>query len=964
VFCQYALTGKVLDEKTKKPVEYAYITLVEKELWTTSNEKGEFLIQNIAKGKASVSVSCLGYVKKTFELNISGDTTGLVLYLPEDNLLLSEVVITAKSKREEVTTSYIIDRTGLDHLQMLSVTDAMSLLPGGQTNTTLHLATSTPQTIAIRSRSGENGNPSFGTAIEVDGVRLSNNATFSTSGIDTRNIASNNISSLEVITGIPSVEYGDMTNGVVKINTRKGKSPFIVEMATQPNTKQISLNKGFAIGNEAGVLNVSTEYTKSIADLASPYTSYDRKALSFSYANTFNKKNGQPVSLESGITGNIGGYDNHQDPDLFSQAYSKAKDNTFRSHLKANWLLNKTWITNVEASGTVGYTDNLTASNTNKSSSVAIPAIHGKEEGYFAARRYEEDPNAAVSLILPETGYWYQLAYTDSKPLHVTSHLKARWMHTFGEIDNNVLLGTEFSSSGNKGKGDYYEDMSKVTDNWRAYRYDQLPFMKNVAWYVEEKMTIPINESQLQLVAGIRSDNTLIHQSIYGTASSFSPRFNAKYTFWKNKDQFVKKLVFRAGWGKAVKLPSFEVLFPRPYYSDMPAFSDGTDSNGIPFYAYYIRPYATVYTPELQWQYNKQTELGIEMKLKGVYITLSAYDNKMMNAYTTSTNYTPFTYKLTMPLPENFPIARENRIYNIDPKTGIVTISDKTGQHADETLAYKERKTFKSHTTYINGSPSVRRGLEWALDFDKIQALQTSFRIDGNYHYYRGTDETTSAYTPSVNGADGNPYQYVGFYVGGHNAGNGMETKRLSSNLTLTTHIPAIRLIVSLRVEGAFYHASQNLSEYKGEQRGFLLAGKEDYFPSATGGSIYNRNRFTGLYPQYYVSHDDMETQIPFAEALADAYKNNRPLFNELVNLVVKPNTDYYFNESKISGYYSANISITKEISDIASISFYATNFTNNMQVVRSSSNNVHYAIYESGYIPKFYYGLSLRLKL
>jgi hypothetical protein len=420
----------------------------------------------------------------------------------------------------------------------------------------------------------------------------------------------------------------------------------------------------------------------------------------------------------------------------------------------------------------------------------------------------------------------------------------------------------------------------------------------------------------------------------------------------------------RAGWGKAVKLPSFEVLFPRPYYSDMPIFSDGTDSNGIPFYAYYIRPYSAVYNPELQWQYSKQTELGVEVNLKGVNITLSAYDNKIMNAYSASTDYTPFTYKFTSPLPENFPIVRENRIYNIDQNTGIVTISDKTGQHADETLAYKNRKTFKSKTTYINGSPVVRRGLEWTLDFDKIQALQTSFRIDGNYYYYRSTNEKTSAYTLSVNGADGNPYQYVGYYAGGHNASNGTETKRLNSNLTVTTHIPTIRLIVSLRVEGTFYNYSQNLSEYNGAQRGFLLDGKEDYFPSATGGSIYNRNQFTGLYPLYYSSHDDMETKIPFAEAFTDAYKNNRPLYNELVNLVMKSNTDYYFNTNKISGFYSANISITKEISNIASISFNATNFTNNMQIVRSSSNNVHYSVYESGYIPRFYYGLSLRLKL
>jgi hypothetical protein len=293
MFCQHSVSGKVLDEKTKQPVEYASLVLVEKDLWAVTNEKGEFLIQHISQGKASFAVSCLGYAPKTFELNVRSSLSGIVFYLPENNLSLKEVTVTAKRK-EDMTTSYVIDQTGLEHLQMLNVGDAMSLLPGAQTNTTLHNAVNTPQTIAIRSMSGENGNPTFGTAIEVDGVRLSSNATFkpenSTSiiGTDTRNIASGNISSIEVITGIPSVEYGDMTGGIVKINTRKGKSPWMVEMATKPNTKQLSLNKGFALGSHHGILNASAEYTQSIADLASPYTSYDRNALSLSYSNTFN----------------------------------------------------------------------------------------------------------------------------------------------------------------------------------------------------------------------------------------------------------------------------------------------------------------------------------------------------------------------------------------------------------------------------------------------------------------------------------------------------------------------------------------------------------------------------------------------------------------------------------------------------------------------------------------------------
>lgn len=87
-------------------------------------------------------------------------------------------------------------------------------------------------------------------------------------------------------------------------------------------------------------------------------------------------------------------------------------------------------------------------------------------------------------------------------------------------------------------------------------------------------------------------------------------------------------------------------------------------------------------------------------------------------------------------------------------------------------------------------------------------------------------------------------------------------------------------------------------------------------------------------------------------------------LYNELAKLVSVTNNDYLFDANRVSGYYSANISITKEINDIASLSFNATNFTNNMQLVKTSDTGFYTTTFKSGYIPNFYYGLSLRLKI
>jgi outer membrane cobalamin receptor len=961
--CQYSLSGKILEAGTDNPVEYASLEIGDHGLWAVTDEKGAFFLKNVSGNEIRVTVSCLGYAKKTFDVKVTGNMRDLVFYLQQNNLALEEVVITAKSKSDEIATSYVIDRAGLDHLQMSGVADAMSLLPGRQTNRNLHLASGV-QRLAIRGATGEMGNSTFGTAVEADGVRLSDNAVFnagSTSsigeiyGIDTRNIATHNIESIEIITGIPSVEYGDLSNGVVKINSRKGKSPLLVELATKPNTKQVSVSKGFDLKHNAGVLNASIEYAKSISEQASPYTSYGRNSLSLIYENTFNKQN-QPLTLTAGIAGNAGGYDDHADPDSFRETYSKVKDNTLRGNLKLNWLLNKPWITHAELSATVSYSDNLTTEKDNKSSSSSIAAIHGLEEGYFVAQKYDEHPDAPVVLI--PAGYWYQTAYTDSKPLNYTVKLKAKWAKKFHTVQSNLMLGTDFTASGNKGKNLYYDDLRNTPD-WREYRYDQVPFMNTVSAYLEEKLDIALGKSMLKLMAGLRSDITLIKNSAYGTVGSLSPRFNAKY--------ITGKFSVHAGWGKAVKLPSFSVLYPSPAYSDKLAFAPGAMSDGTIFYAYYLRPYVPKYNPDLKRQYNQQAEIGFEARLKGVNISTTFYKNKLKNSYTTSTEYTPFEYKYTDPKQlESSIIPSGNRIYSIDRTEGIVTVSDKSGQYPDEMLAYREMKTFKSTGMYINGSPSTQSGIDWVIGFDKIEAIMTSVRLDGSYYHYKGVEETITAYSPvSQIMKDGNPYKYVGYYAGTSSVSNGSEKKNFTTNLTLATHIPAIRMIFSLRLEGTLYNYTQNLSEYSGGQRSFALDDRAGYFPANDNPSgIYNSDRYTGIYPLYYTSYEDMNTKIPFAEKFAWARDNDQELYNELAKLVGKSNTDYYFNANTLSAYYSANISVTKEIGDHVSMTFNAINFLNNTQLIRSGNRDSETTIYGTSYIPKFYYGLTLRIKI
>ncbi len=961
----FTLSGTVTDKKDNQPIEFATVAINEQALWGITNSKGKFTIKKLSKGKITITTISLGYVKNTMEINVDKDIDNLKIELTMDNLALEEVVVTAKHKQSSACTSYKINRNALNHIQVINASDVQSLLPGGQTNKNMTLLSNSP--FSLRSEAGgELGTPSFGTAIEVDGVRLNNNESFNkySKSADVRAISSTNIESVEILTGVTSVENGDLETGVVKIKTRKGKSPYKIEATTNMNTKLIAINKGFSLGKKGGVINTSFEHAKSISNLMSPYTSYKRNSLSLNYSKSLNIAD-NPLLCSAGIAGNIGGYNSESDPDFFAETFKKQKHNTIRANIKLKYLPNLPWITNIHFFTSVTYANKLFTEQKRKSSSSSRPAIHTTEIGYFVGEKYADNPNS--NIILVEPGYWYEKSFDDSKPLHLKTKIKANLIKNIGKINSYTKIGADFSSSGDFGDGEYYETL-ELAPTWRPYKYKDVPFMNNLAGFAEEKITIPFgNKNTIQLKAGVRSDNTWIKESVYGNVNSLSPRFNFKYTK-SFTDKAIKKINAYASYGQNVKLPSFYVLHPTPSYHDLLVFAPGTMANGRVFYGFYTRPNEVIYNPNLQWQKSSLAELGFDIKVNKIYVSLSAYYRKTHNPFTRQYLYSPFTYKLTtQEALEHCPIPSGNRKYSIDQQTGIVTVTDITNTYAPQQLEYKELGEFKATSNHINGTPLHRLGLEWIVDFGKIKLLNTSFRIDGNYYYYKGTQENDQATNAGMNMSDGSPYKYISYYKGGYSITNGSINKHLRNNLTITKHIPKIRLIVSVRVESSIFEFHKPLSEYNGKQRGFVLDDKKDYFPSETKTDIYAGNQYVAIYPEYYVTFDDMNTKIPFAEKLKWAKEHDKALFNELVQMINKSNYLEFFNEDKVSAYFSANLNITKEIGDHVSISFNATNFFNNMGKVsytRYDRRSSLYAGKSGSEIPPFYYGMTVRIKV
>ncbi|MCM1300583.1 MAG: TonB-dependent receptor [Alistipes senegalensis] len=921
-FCN--VTGRILVEDSEIPIGEAVVEVPHHGLWAVSDKDGRFVVRGVPRGKTGFVISCLGYATTEVEVDVIAGMDGLDFHLPEENLALESVVVTAREVPDAMATSRTVGEKAIEHLQMVNASDISALLPGGKT-----VNPDLTQNLPFSLRDGgapSVGNASFGTAVEVDGVRLSTNASLGDmTGASTRNIASTNIESIEVITGVPSAEYGDISSGIVKLKTRKGRTPYTVTLATNPRTKQASFSKGFDLGGRNGVLNTNVEYTRATKNPTSPYTSYSRAGLSLNYHNTF----ARTVRFDFGLTGNLGGMNTKDDPDAPNGEWQKVKDDAVRAYTTVNWQPNRKGLTSLDFSVSVNYRNNHDRQRLHPITGTTTSAVHAMTQGYYFAD------------ILPSD--YFATKNIDSRELNYAAGLKASWLYSWGGVHSHTKLGVDWRAEGNVGDGEYYDDPATASNGYRPRPYTDIPYMHNLAAYLEEMLTLPIGSTTLQLMAGLRAEKTIIKHSDYKNTSNFSPRFNLKY-------RIADWLTVRAGWGITEKLPSFNILYPNPKYRDYEVFSHkyGEQMASV----YYTQPYSILYNPDLRWQRNRNSEVGVDFRAGQTRVSLVGYFNRTTHPYELSESYAPFTYR-TMQFPtsgnHNLSAIPANPIFKVDSQTGDLFVRDGDDPSTGWVqMEEKQRVTrFVQNTQQANGSPIDRMGLEFVVEFPRIQPIRTDLRLDGAYGYTHYVNDGEWCYTP--NSSTGNQFfPYVGIYpdTGGATITyNGRTTHRLDANLTATTHIPSIRMIISLRLEATLLRRQQNLSEWNGKPYAFNVS--EDGKTPADG-NIYDGNSYTAIWPVAYMDMDG--NRHPFTDA-----ERNDPAF---ASLMLRSGNAYHYRLSDYNPYFSANLSVTKEIGDHVSISFYANNFTNSRKYVRP------YAGGTGGiFTPEFYYGLTVRIK-
>lgn len=782
---QGVMRGLVTDKETQEPIIGATILdVVHNKPITVTDSEGKF---SIPKNKYhQIRISYIGYKPLT-----ATPTDNAHYELETEVSKLGDVVVTAQESRG-LTSASRIDRHAMEHLQPSSFSDLLELLPGGRSSDPV---LNTPNTIHLReagSGSAQYSTNSLGTQFMIDGAPISTNANmqyvsgawdsqstyrdFTNAGVDMRTLSTDDIESVEVVRGIPSVEYGDLTSGLVKIERRKGGKDVRVRLKADMDSKLFYLSKAFDWSARRLSLNLSADWLDAKADPRNKLENYKRLTLSARVNKTWESE-----KVSTTLSSNLdytGSFDNDKnDPEL---NYS-VEDSYKSAYNRMAWmgsltLKSKTnaWLKSMGLMLTTSYEKNTIERRRLVQLNRTTVAATNREEG-------ESD-----ATILP----WKYMAShkVDGQPFNIYAKLQAKLQVPTNKVANNLLIGLDWNVDKNYGDGQVYDPELPLYPGiaTRERKLSSIPANIRLASFAEEHITLPTAIGTFEMAAGVRATQMLnlprnyaMHGKIY-----FDPRLNIGYTLPRftimGKPSFFR---LAGGVGQHTKMPTVEQLFPDLLYIDfvqLNYFHENPDFRRVNLMTYIRDPR----NPNLQAARNLKWEVTADLNIGGNRLSVTYFRERMTSGFRQQTRYESFQYK--------------------EYDTSSIVGSTLTAPPALEDLTYIVVNELAGYSNYTNGSRTDKEGIEYTFETIRFPIILTRLTINGAWlrtHYRNSQLET---YRPSMV-IDNRSLQYVGLYK--DNDGNRRET--FNTNVTLDTDVPRLKLGFSVSAQFLWFTMTQ-----------------------------------------------------------------------------------------------------------------------------------------------------------
>lgn len=767
----YSISLTVTERDTHEAVVMGTVSVKPAGVMAVTDINGRATIENLPAGDYLLNITYVGYEALNHRVKLDRNLS-LKLQMTPTSLALKEVTVTAKQRESGASTSSVIGRQAIDHLQATSLADVMQLLPGQ-----LMDRPDLTQQQGLQLRTLQNNSTmAFGTSIVVDGMPMSNNGdvsqgTFSGTaftGTDLRQVSADNIEEVEVVRGIPSAEYGDLTSGLVVVHSKVGVTPWQVKAKINPGLQNYSIGKGLRLA-KAGIINANVDYAKAWGDPRQKTRSFGRYTANVGWGYDITRKWHADTKLRLMQAKDWSG----KDPDAVQDGTeSKAQTTSFGITHNGKLQMDLPLMRSLKY--TVGL--NLSKTDNRNTSYVAVssgllPILTARETGYYSV------PWKTTSYLA--TGI------TESRPGNIFLKVTDDFFLRRGKTVQSFKIGADYHYDWNSGKG-YYNEVDSLpyrpNSNGRPRPFDDIPGLHQLSLFAEDQFTYNFNKvNRLRINFGLRFTSLQPFSDLATTA--LSPRLNMAFTV-------AKWLDLRGGIGMNSKTPGLNHLYPDKKYID--DVVGNYTLAATPAYYTHTEVYDVERSRGLKNATTTKIEVGFDINLPhGRRLSVLAYQDRTPNGFEVAPDY--FTYT-----------------YNYFDESHVPAI---VGGQPDFSTGYAYQFTCFSTTGQLgNTNKTVNRGIEFDMDLGELKPLKTNLFFSGAWNETK-TDWSTRMNTTGVPASllTGTIYAGRGISPVRIVYPSGLDYTRLRrfvNTLRAVTHIPQLHMVASLTAQAIWHNST------------------------------------------------------------------------------------------------------------------------------------------------------------
>jgi len=789
VLAQNNFTIEVLNTKQEALSEVTVVLTngLERSVYFT-NATGKLELQ-VAKGMYQLEMMHIAYQTKSVSINVDRNFTAIYI-LDSSTNQLNEVYITAEEGKG-LSTKSVINRKAMEHLQPSSFADLMELLPGGLSKTP---NLTTTNVIRIRefgpSISGYSTS-ALGVQFVMDGNVLNSNMDMlqavredtsfiggaaskrnsNATGIDMRTISTNDIESVEIIRGIPTVSYGDLTSGLILINRKNGYTNWQARAKSDGFSKSFYVAKGFDV-TPTWTLNTSFDYLNALSDPRDLYESYKRINGSIRSRKKF-KIQEHKLVWNSNLDYSVNIDETKVDPDtgylktdfFKSQRQKISFSNNVELMFKPSSLVKRIKLTTNVNQGIEDIKQRVFVQYSGPTA-VSIATEEGINEGYFPALSFVSNTK------------------TEGRPININAKLETTLNFKTGILKHDTEAGIDYKYSYNFGRGEMYDLLTppSTSSTTRPRAYKDVPAYQNIAFFAGDRIKWQVANNSLEVYGGLRISKMLGMDKSYELSKKVyvEPRFIFQWGLPKLAlGSELLQIDITAGYGELYKQPTGLMLYPNKRYSDFTQLNFRPSNEEFQYVNFMT--YVDDFTNKnLVAAKNIKKEIRLDFNYAKHNFFITYFDENMPNGFRTASVFKKYAYKRYD--------ASGVDLTNLNSKPNI------------DDLPYEEREVFQSRSIRENGSGTHKTGIEFGYTSPRFKGINTRFSLTGAWFktIYKNTIPVHEKPNTSLAGSD---YMYVGIYTND----DGNKVSGMNYNFIVDTYLPALDMNISASFQGVLF---------------------------------------------------------------------------------------------------------------------------------------------------------------